>query len=101
MKIVKSLSLSCIMSSLTSIMPRGSSPIVGSSNIRMDGSCRIAAAIATRCFMPVEKSFVRLWAESDIFTSSSTVTERSRITSLSKPRNCPTYDRISRGVSCG
>ena len=43
--------------SLSSIIPVGSKPLTGSSNIKNSGSPNRAIANANRCFIPKEKSF--------------------------------------------
>ena len=53
-------------------MPSGSSPLTGSSNIRMAGSPSSAAAMPRRCPMPSENPLDRFLATSVSPTSSST-----------------------------
>ena len=45
-----------LSSSRISLIPKGSSPFIGSSRISSSGLCMMAAAIPRRCFMPNENS---------------------------------------------
>ena len=46
--------LSSCINLLISIIPSGSKPFIGSSNIKISGRVSIARAIANRCFIPIE-----------------------------------------------
>src|SRR5579875_2610795 len=72
MKISLSLFLSDLTMSLTSAIPLGSSPVVGSSSITTSGSESSAAAMFILCFIPFENFPTLLSIHSSIFTSETT-----------------------------
>ena len=82
-----------ISSFLTSAMPIGSSPLIGSSSINTSGSCITALAIANRCFIPseyFEKSFLSLYgkltnARAFCTASSSSAFNRAKMCKFSVP----------------
>ena len=98
MKTVRPLPVRDLIRSRISAMPRGSSPEVGSSRMRRSGSWRRACAIASRCFIPFENSWIRRPAHSPIRTSFRTSSLRARMSFLAIPRRRPAYARVSSGL---
>ena len=58
--LVSSSSMYFLNISKISFLTTGSSPLVGSSNIKILGLCAIAVAIFNFIFIPLEKSFISL-----------------------------------------
>ena len=76
--------------SLTSTIPLGSRPDVGSSRIMISGLGRSACASTSLCFIPLENPSTFVYLQSQSFISSRTSRERMDISSLSRPYMRPT-----------
>ena len=72
MKTSRCLPFSDFTMSLTSLIPRGSRPVVGSSSRKILGSLRSAAAMFILCFIPFENFPTLLSTHSSIRTSVTT-----------------------------
>src|SRR5208283_3690726 len=101
MKINLFLLLSDLTISLTSLMPLGSSPLVGSSKRRMHGSLSNVDAMQILCFIPLENFPTLLSIHSVIWTSVTASSTRFLISFDETPLYSAIIVRASRGVSEG
>ena len=86
---------------LTSLMPRGSRPVLGSSRSRIVGSLRSEDAMSIRCFIPLENLPTRLSIQSSMRTSATASSILFLRSVFGTPRISAIMVSASRGVSEG